>query len=318
VTYRIARAAKRRWTESTGVPGLRFSVLIDGSAGAGHLEVRLYELRAGASVPAHRHPFEESWYVFAGQGRRTIAGLAYQVAAGDYGFSPVGTGHALAATDEDLSWLSVRAPKPPAYRGAASSLPALAVSGEELGRPSETDPRHRFAGHFELTDLAPPGQLSMPGYHGPKIQNISVHMLVDRLLGAQHHTLFVARIAPQSGRGQAASEHYHPFEEIYYFLSGGMRGVLDGDTAEVGAGDLLWAGVDATHGFVNERDEPAIWLEAQSPVPPDSDAFFFPDDWRTLPRLPVISSTAFPGCGSGSRIPCCPGALRTSPWNGTA
>ena len=290
MTYRIARAEGRRWTESATVPGLRFSVLIDGSAGASHLEVRLYELRAGASVPAHRHPFEESWYVFSGQGRRTVAGLTYEVATADYGFSPVGTGHALAATGADLSWLSVRAPKPPAYRGAASSLPAPAVSGEELGRPSETDPRHRFAGHFELADLAPPGQLSMPGYHGPKIQNISVHMLVDRLLGAQHHTLFVARIAPRSGRGQAASEHYHPFEEIYYFLSGGMRGVLDGEEAEVGAGDLLWAGVDATHGFVNERDEPAIWLEAQSPVPPDSDAFFFPDDWRALRRLLRITA----------------------------
>ena len=53
---------------------------------------------------------------------------------------------------------------------------------------------------------------------------------------------------------------------------------------EVSAGDLAWVSTDATHGFVNEGDEPAIWLEAQSPVPPDSDAFFFPDDWRALPR----------------------------------
>jgi len=284
MTYLIARSAGRRWTESTAAPGLRHSTLIDRSGGASHLEVRLYELRAGAAIPAHRHPFEESWYVFSGQGRRTVAGLTYQVAAGDYGVSPVGTGHAVAATDEDLSWLSVRAPKPPTFRGAASSLPATVVVGENLGRPSETDPRHRFAGHFELSDLAPPAQLSMPGYHGPKIRNISVHMMVDRLVGAQHHTLFAARIAPRSGHGQAASEHYHPFEEIYYFLSGGMRGTLDGEQVEVGAGDLAWVSTDATHGFVNEHDEPAIWIEAQSPVPPDSDAFFFPDDWRALAR----------------------------------
>lgn len=284
MTYRIARSADRRLADSAVITGLRHATLIDGSGGASHLEVRLYELRAGTAVPAHRHPFEESWYVLSGRGQRTVAGLTYQVAAGDYGFSPVGAGHALAATDEDLSWLSVWAPKPPGFRGAASSLPAAAIVGEDLGRPSETDPRHRLAGHFELSDLAPPAQLSMPGYHGPKIRNISVHMLVDRLLGAQHHTLFVAQIAPMAGHGQAASEHYHPFEEIYYFLSGGMRGTLDGDDVEVAAGDLLWAGVDATHGFVNERDEPATWLEAQSPVPPDSEAFFFPDEWRALPR----------------------------------
>lgn len=51
-----------------------------------------------------------------------------------------------------------------------------------------------------------------------------------------------------------------------------------------GAGDLAWLSVDGTHGFVNERDEPARWLEVQSPVPPDSDAFFFPADWRALPH----------------------------------
>jgi quercetin dioxygenase-like cupin family protein len=284
MTYRIARAAERKWADSAAVPGLRHATLIDGQGGASHVEVQLFELRAGAAAPAHRHPFEESWYVLSGQGQRTVAGLSYEVATGDYGFSPVGAGHAVAAAGEDLSWLSVRAPKPPVFQGAASSLPAAAVAGEALGRPSETDPRHRLAGHFELSDLGPPAQLSMPGYHGPKIRNISVHMLVDRLLGAQHHTLFAAQIAGQSGAGQAASEHYHPFEEIYYFLSGGMLGTLDGDEVEVGAGDMVWTGVDATHGFINRRNEPATWLEAQSPVPPDSNAFFFPDDWRALPR----------------------------------
>jgi hypothetical protein len=132
----------------------------------------------------------------------------------------------------------VRAPKPLAFEGATRSLPAPAVAGESLGRPSETDSRHRLAGHFEFSDLGPPAQLSMPGYHGPKIRNISVRMVVDRLLGARHHTLFAAQIAGQSGTGQSASE----------------------------------------------RDEPATWLEAQSPVPPDSGAFFIPDDWRALSR----------------------------------
>ena len=284
MTYRIARAAEREWADSATVPGLRDAILIDGRDGASHLEVRLFELRAGAAVPAHRHPFEESWYVLSGTGQRTVAGLAYEVATGDYGFSPVGAGHAVAATGESLSWLSVRAPKPPAFEGAASSLPAPAVAGESLGRPSETDPRHRLAGHFEFSDLGPPAQLSMPGYHGPKIRNISVRMMVDRLLGAQHHTLFAAQIAGRSGTGQAASEHYHPFEEIYYFLAGGMLGTLDGDEVDVAAGDMVWTGVDATHGFINRGVEPATWLEAKSPVPPDSRAFFFPDDWRALSR----------------------------------
>ncbi|HUY51294.1 MAG TPA: cupin domain-containing protein [Streptosporangiaceae bacterium] len=284
MTFRVCRASERRWADSATVPGLREAALVDSDSGANHLEVRLCQLHAGSAVVPHRHPFEESWFILSGSGRRSVADLRYDVTTGDYGFSPVSVGHALEAGNEDLSWLSVRAPKPPAFRGAARTLPAADVTGEDLGRPSETDPRHRYAGHFEASDLGPHTQLSMPGYHGPKITNISVHMLVDRLLGAQHHTLFVAEIAPRSGHGHAATEHYHPFEEIYFFLSGGMLGTLDGQEVQVEAGDLAWVGVDATHGFVNERDEPARWLEVQSPVPPDSEAFFFPDDWRALAR----------------------------------
>lgn len=85
MTYHIARAAGRQWSESAAVLGLRHATLINAVGGASHLEVRLYELRAGTIIPAHRHPFEESWYVFSGRGQRTVAGLTYQVAAGDYG-----------------------------------------------------------------------------------------------------------------------------------------------------------------------------------------------------------------------------------------
>jgi quercetin dioxygenase-like cupin family protein len=47
-------------------PGLRDTILIDDRGAASHLEVRLFELRAGAAVLARRHPFEESWYVLSG------------------------------------------------------------------------------------------------------------------------------------------------------------------------------------------------------------------------------------------------------------
>jgi mannose-6-phosphate isomerase-like protein (cupin superfamily) len=163
-------------------------------------------------------------------------------------------------------------------------VPAEPPAAAPLGRPSETDPRHRLAGHFDDADLGPYRPLLMPGYHGSNIRNIALHMLVDRLLGAQHHTLFMVEFAPRAGRGQAAKEHYHPFEEIYFYLSGSAVGTLDGQQVTVGAGDLLWMSVDGTHGFVNNCDQPVRFLEVQSPVPPDAEAFFFPEDWQRLPR----------------------------------
>ena len=95
-------------------------------------------------------------------------------------------------------------PKPPLFEGARHHIACQPLGGENLGRPSETDPRHRHVGHFELSDMAPVGDIDMPGYHGPNITNISIRMMVDQLLGAQHHTMFVANIAPKSGPGRAA------------------------------------------------------------------------------------------------------------------
>ena len=85
MSYLIRKAVDRQWADSATTPGLRETVLVGGADGTSHLEIRLCELRAGAAMPAHRHPFEESWYIFSGQGRRSVAGLRYDVAVGDCG-----------------------------------------------------------------------------------------------------------------------------------------------------------------------------------------------------------------------------------------
>lgn len=280
--YHVTRRDQRRWTDVETVPGLRECVLIGAEQGAAHLELSLCRLAAGATITPHMHPYEESWYVMSGAGVRMVAGLEYEVATGDFGFAGVGIGHSVRAGAEPLEWLSVRAPRPP-DRWMSRTVRTGEVAGDRMGRPDEHDPRHRYVGHFSDADLAPYGRISMPGYHGPNIRSISIRMLVDSLLGAQHHTLFVVEFAPNAGAGNAAKEHYHPFEEIYFLLSGKARGTLDGEEVPVAAGDLVWVGVDSTHGFVNEHDEPVRWLEVQSPVPPGSDAFFFPEDWKGLP-----------------------------------
>jgi hypothetical protein len=69
---------------------------------------------------------------------------------------------------------------------------------------------------------------------------------------------------------------------MYHFTSRGMPGSLDGKDEVVETGDPVGAG--GTHGFVNERDEPARWIDVQPPIPPTSDGFFFPNDWRKLPE----------------------------------
>ena len=48
---------------------------------------------------------------------------------------------------------------------------------------------------------------------------------------------------------------------------------------EVGPGDLVFAGVNALHGYSNPGSEPVGWIEMQAPNPPISNAFFFKADW---------------------------------------
>jgi hypothetical protein len=48
-------------------------------------------------------------------------------------------------------------------------------------------PAKPFVGHFDQSDMAPPGSISMPGYDGANVQNVQIRIMVDELLGARQH-----------------------------------------------------------------------------------------------------------------------------------
>jgi mannose-6-phosphate isomerase-like protein (cupin superfamily) len=280
--HSVVRGSGLDFTPDPDVPGLSTAALVGPESGSVHLDLALCRLAPGADGAARFNAFEESWYVLDGTGQLSVADLTVDVTAGSYGLVPVAVPHQVRAGSAGLTWLRVRAPQPrsadPGVRRAEGWSPSPTVV-----LPSETDPRSRWCGIFREQDMGPYGPLSMPGYHGPNIQSIFVRMLVDELLGSTHHTLFMVEFGPQATKGKAATEHYHPFEEAYYLLSGSAIGTLDGEVVEVSAGDLVWTGVNGTHGFVKEGDLPVRWLEVQAPVPPSANAFFFPKDWEGLP-----------------------------------
>src|SRR3546814_18729896 len=78
--------------------------------------------------------------------------------------------------------------------------------------------------------MAPPGPIAMPGYHGANIRNVQIRMMVDDLLGAVQHTMFIVQFtANELTVGVSAREHFHPLEEIYYLVSGSAMASFDGD-----------------------------------------------------------------------------------------
>lgn len=277
MAHAVARGADRVFEPEAD--GFSSAIMAGAGTGSIHLEVSLCRLEPGASTPATFHSFEDSWYVLEGVGQVSVAEITYDVGPDAYGVFPVAVPRQLRAGPSGLQWLRTRAPQP-RTEAMRAGLPADDWQpATKPRRPSETDPRSRWAGQFTEADIGPYGPLAMPGYHGPNVQNIFVRMLVDELIGAQQHTLFTVEFGPQAKGGKAASEHYHPFEETYFLTAGSATGTLDGEQVEVTAGDLVWTSVNGTHGFVNSGDVPVRWLEVQSPTPPTANGFCFLRDW---------------------------------------
>ncbi|MGW5257689.1 cupin domain-containing protein [Streptomyces sp. NPDC004012] len=269
--------------------GVRLAEYLGPDKGAVHFTVCIVELQPGAVIHGHVHPFEESFFVLEGTALVNLGGMCHRLVPGDFGVIPIAHGHAWANTsDEPARLLRVYAPqqRPIAGTGGWGVFAAPDVEVPTSGhRIDELHPRHTLLGHFDDSDLAPPGSISMPGYHGANIQDVSIRMMVDELLGARHHTMFVVEFVPTGEPTLSANEHFHPFEEAYYFLSGQASGSFDGVRVPVAAGDLAFAGVGASHGFSAVGDESVRWIEVQAPLPPSSHAFTFHRDWTKLDSL---------------------------------
>jgi mannose-6-phosphate isomerase-like protein (cupin superfamily) len=259
--------------------GLTVSRMLGPEQGAMHLAAATSVLAPGGTIGGHEHPFEESFFVLSGRVVVTIADVSYELAEGDFGFAPLAVPHAWSNPfAEPVEWLRVRAPAPRTDGRTVASRPVAGFGHATSGPVVDAKaPNQRYVGHFDDTQVPPPGPIAMPGYRGYSIDNVSIRMMVDEFLGAEHHTLFIVQFEPADVF--SAKEHFHPYEELYYFTHGAADGLVGGEARKVGAGDLVFAGVNATHGFTNSGDVPVRWIEAQAPKPTPRHGTLFVHDW---------------------------------------
>jgi len=258
----------------------RIAMVDHNTTGAVHTGLGLCKLDPGGTLNNHVHFYEEAFYILEGQVLISIDGRDYQLGADDYGIFQTAVSHAWRNTgDTPVSWLDMLSPQPKPAGHERDTFFFKAETAPSKGTPPDfRDPMTRYLGHFDNSQMPPPSQLQMQGYRGSSIQGISLKMLVDHMLGAQHLTLFMVEFQP----GGEGNIHDHPFEESYFLLSGEAEAILDGKTYHVKAGDYVWTGVGGTHGFFNKGTVPVRWIETQTPQPPNQQGFRFPADWAYI------------------------------------
>ena len=91
-----------------------------------------------------------------------------------------------------------------------------------------------------------------------RLGGIVLRFLIDGTVSGEGVTMFEMTVAP--GAGMPVPHHHVGFDESGYGVSGRLKFMLEGETIDVGAGDLVWIERGKVHGFMNPFDEPAVVL----------------------------------------------------------
>lgn len=265
--------------------GYSVDAVVDEGGGSVQMGFRVARLDAGGHVDSHVHSFEESIYVIDGELAIDTVEGSVLLGGGDYALLPVGLTHGLRNTSNAaVSFAEMQAPLPRERFGFDTQftppLPTMPAQPFDV-----RDPRNRSFGHIDAASMDPTLQtqdrLALSASMRTALlvySGISVKMMVDSDLGADLSTMFMV----QYEQGGFAGAHDHPLEEAYLILDGRVEARFDGETFELGPGDVAWAGVGCVHEFRNIGDGTVRWLETQAPQPPPRHSYRFARDWTYL------------------------------------
>ena len=246
--------------------GFRRATYVDRAMGSVHMGTGICFLDASGFVASHLHSFEESFYILEGSVAVEIGAQTHALGPGNFGLIPTGLAHSWKnAAGGTARWLEMQAPQPrPVEYGRDTFFSAeSAVSGASAP-----------IGHFDEAQLPRPGGASqMEGFN--PTTGVAIKMFVDRSFGSTHQSLFLIQYSP----GAKIDPHDHTFEESYFIVGGRVQAVADGQSYDLGPGDVIWTGVGCLHSFANQGAEPVRWIETQAPLPPAKEIFRFERDW---------------------------------------
>ncbi len=255
-----------------GSTGFRRASYVDRVMGSVHMGTGICFLDANGAIRPHLHSFEESFYILDGSLLLQMGEQVYSLGPGHFGLISTGVPHSWRnAGEQPARWLEMQAPQP---RPLDYGRDTFFVDGEVPAEGKPPAPDSPMLGYFDESQLPRPGAASqMEGFN--PTTGIAIKMFVDRSFGALHQSLFLIQYQP----GAKIDLHDHTFEESYFIVSGQVRATADGETCDLGPGDVIWTGVGCIHSFANVGTEPVRWIETQAPLPPAREVFRFERDW---------------------------------------
>jgi mannose-6-phosphate isomerase-like protein (cupin superfamily) len=255
--------------------GFRRSTYVDRAMGSVHMGVGVCFLDPAGAIEPHVHSFEESFFILEGSVIAQIGEQSLMLGPGHYGLISTGVRHGFRNADaKPARWLEMQAPQP---RPIEYGKDTFFVGGEVPAEAAAPGADDKLIGHFDETQLPRPGApAQMEGFN--PITGVTIKMFVDRSFGAAHQSLFLI----QYMSGAKIAPHDHTFEESYLIVGGRVKAVADGQSYDLGPGDVIWTSVGCIHSFDNTSDEPVRWIETQAPLPPAKEVFRFERDWAHL------------------------------------
>lgn len=246
-----------------------------------HTGLDLDELVPGGQLVPVMHAYEKAFYVLQGEPVFDSREGSYQLQKGHYGLVRKATPYAFRNEGSTVvRLLTVSAPQPKPETDDFTDTYSSAIARSDAVAADLSDPRIRYLGKFEESDIPSSGAISGVGVRSSSIYGVSIKEFVDRLFGAQFLAMFMVQFRP----GGFGTSHDHPHEETYFFLSGKAEGVFDGERHVVEAGQYVWTGVGCFHSFRTLGDQPVRWIETQAPLPAEYEAFRFRREWDALAR----------------------------------
>jgi mannose-6-phosphate isomerase-like protein (cupin superfamily) len=260
--------------------GFQRAAYVDRAGGSVHMGTGICRLAPDGFVQPHLHAFEESFYLLEGSLVLRLGEQSYALGPGHFGLIGTGVPHAWRNLGgRPARWLEMQAPQPrPAdARAGRDTFFVLGDPWPPTAEPGAADPAgSALLGYFDEAQLPRPGGPSqMEGFN--PVTGVAIKMFVDRSFGAIHQSLFLIQYQP----GAKIDPHDHTFEESYFIVSGRVRATADGQTYDLGPGDVIWTGVGCVHSFENAGAEPVRWIETQAPLPPAKEIFRFERDWAS-------------------------------------